>query len=151
MSQPSKQGRDSPSISWKVCSRTSYELYLSFHFTLAQIHQKPLRKKSYDSTKDGLPSESPTCRYSLCLRLLQFFLSLQPFLCGEPGAKRASFSLSAKVGITTLLQPHQMPLSSDCGLEQSAAFVLVLISQPWSWKPSWTGVFSKTLTWIQKD
>lgn len=76
---------------------------------------------------------------------LAIFLSLQPFSRRGPGAERASFILSAKVGVTTLLQPHQMPLGSDCGLEQSEAFVLVLISQPWSWKPSWTGIFLQNI------
>lgn len=59
-----------------------------------------------------------------------FLISSAIFVCGGPGAERASFSVSAKVGVITLLQPHQMPLRSDCGLEQGAAFVLVLFHNP---------------------
>lgn len=49
---------------------------------------------------------------------------------GGPGAERAAFSKSAKVGVTTLSRPRQMPLSSDCGLEQSPAFASVLFHNP---------------------
>lgn len=44
--------------------------------------------------------------------------------------KGLHLALSAKVGVAILLQPHQMPLGSACGLEPSAAFVLVLFHNP---------------------
>jgi hypothetical protein len=59
-----------------------------------------------------------------------FLISSAIFVCGGPGSERASFSLSAKVGVTTLLQPHQMVLGSDCGLAWRAALVLVLFHNP---------------------
>lgn len=79
--------------------------------------------------KDALPIESSVCRGSLCLSLLQLLLSAI-FVFGGLGAESTSFNQSAKVGVTALLQPHQMPLGSGCGLEQSAAFILVLCHNP---------------------
>lgn len=75
--------------------------------------------------KDALPIEWSVCRCSLCPSLLQLLLSAI-LVFGGLGAESTSFTQSAKVGVTTLLQPHQMPLGSGCGLEQSAAFILVL-------------------------